>query len=69
MHKVQKEFYAKPDSSKDEWARDIAAFIKDIEEAGGYIVGAEPIERIFTKVIGRRFIVEYKDTDSSKGRG
>ena len=33
--------------------------IKEIEAAGGYIVGAEPIEVIQVTIIGRKFIVEY----------
>ena len=34
---------------------------KKIESDGGYVVGEEPIELIFVKIVGRRFTVEYKE--------
>ena len=37
------------------------AAIKKIESDGGYVVGEEPIELIFVKIVGRRFTVEYKE--------
>ena len=48
------------DKTEQENMKDIENKIEEIKQSGGYIIGEEPIQQIYSKVIGRRITFEYE---------
>lgn len=58
MNKEEINIIFTPESTYEEKNEQIKKQIDAIESSGGRIVGGEPIEKLYVKIIGRRFIVE-----------
>ena len=49
------------DMTKEQCNKQVDALFEQIEQKGGQVVAAEPIEKIQVTIMGRRFIVEYSN--------